>query len=443
MSGYSEVSDVRITLRNETRQVLGQNMQLSMKFLQMSTQELGAYLRELALENPLLEETPPALIYTPMRQRFTGYRSKEPSDGGFRDELAADNRHDTLRHSVREQILPMRVPELMRRELLYLSGEMDERGYLPEDCGDLAVFGGSWERYEDAVKVFQSLEPAGVGARSLSECLCIQLRRRGCEDELAYEICRSQLERLARGQLNYIANELGVGRSNVETAKKLIASLEPRPSNGFAGDEAPSYVLPDVEVAETEDGFEILAADKYVATYGVDSYYAAMAERPELSDEEREYFSAKLQQANWAIYCVERRRSMLLSCTGAVVERQSAFFRDGVSELLPLTMTELADKLGVHPSTVSRAVRGKYLACRWGVYPLSKFFAAEVTGGGTGAGILAKMRELIASEDPAHPLSDRELSEALAKQGYDISRRTVAKYREEAIIPPASARRKR
>ena len=168
-----------------------------------------------------------------------------------------------------------------------------------------------------------------------------------------------------------------------------------------------------------------------------------MAKRPDLTEAEREYFAEKLRQASWAVRCVERRRDMLLGCAAAVVEVQSDFFTDGVSPIRPYTMTELAERLGVHVSTVSRAIRGKYIACRFGVYPLSDFFQRESAGGSTARGVAEELKALIAAEDSAHPLSDRELSERLGERGLEVSRRTVAKYREQAGIPGASVRRKR
>lgn len=428
---------MEIKLRQETRQVMGQQMQLSMQLLQMNVQELDAYLRELSLENPLLEEVPPQQVYRPI----ASFRRKVDRDSETEESIPEEKR-GTLREYIREQVLSLHVPELMRRELLYLTNEMDERGYLPGDCDELEVFGGVKTRCDNAICVFQSLEPAGVGARNLPECLVIQLHRMGCEDEVAYSICEKYLDRLAKGQINSISKELGVSEKRVLKAKELIATLSPRPSNGFAENDAPEYILPDVELTRTDGGFELTAADRYLPSYRIDAFYAAMAEKPGLSEEENEYFSEKLRQASWAVRCVERRRDMLLACAGAIVEAQEDFFSYGVSPIKPYTMTELAEKLGVHVSTVSRAIKGKYISCKFGIYPLASFCVRESSGGATAHGVLEELRGLIAGEDPAHPLSDREIAESLQHRGYSVSRRTVAKYREQAGIQPASGRRK-
>lgn len=438
---------MELTLRKEERLVLGQQMRQSMQLLQMSSLELEEYLNELAMENPLLEVRPPReRRESALHSVFSGERRKPAMPSLDSDEyLRPARNYETLPELIMEQIAGMRVPELMRRELNYLAWELDERGYLPEDAGDLRAFGNSRERYDNAVRALQSLEPAGVGARSLSECLRIQLRRGGVTDELPYKICESCLDRLAKGQLNHIAGELGVSIQRVAQAREIIAALEPRPSNGISDGGATPYVIPDVELKITPEGFELTAADRYMPSYGVDAYYAAMAEREELSAEEREYFAEKLRQAKWAVSCVSRRRDMLISCAREIVEAQRAFFTDGRAPLLPLTMTELSRRLEVHPSTVSRAVKGKYILCRWGVFPLSRFFAQELGGveGSTGGDLTVGIRMLIAEEDPAHPLSDRELAERLSKRGLEVSRRTVAKYREAAMIPAAPGRRTR
>ncbi|HBD87237.1 MAG TPA: RNA polymerase sigma-54 factor [Clostridiales bacterium] len=435
---------MKISLSQEQRPVLGQKMQMSMQLLQMNAMELDTHLRNLALENPLIDIKPPESgIECSLRAVPTGSRSKSKQDGDAPEFLRPAQNYESLRDSIREQIAGLRVPEMMRRELSYLSGEMDERGYLPPDCIQPSIFCSSRERYENAVKVFQSLEPAGVGARSLSECLCIQLRRKGCEDDLPYTICGGYLDRLAKGQLNHISKALGVPIRRVAEAKEIIAGLEPRPSNGFSDGEEIPYVLPDVEIIEREEGFTLVTADKYLPTCTIDAYYSEMAESERLSDEEREYFREKLAQAKWAIDCVRRRRDTLVSCAEAIVRAQSRFFRDGHSPLRPLTMTALAETLGVNVSTVSRAVNGKYLLCRWGTFPFSDFFAPEIHSGngGTSFDAISEIKTIIADENTGKPFSDRKIAEMLAQKGLKVSRRTIAKYREREMIPPASARR--
>lgn len=434
---------MKMKLTKEQRTVLNQHMQQSMQLLQMNSHELEQYINDLSMENPLIEVVPPREQPTQPNER--AYSRPHTVDPDVISRTISDAQPNTLHGAVREQINYMRIPELLRRELLWLAEELDERGYLPAQEPDLHAFGNSPERYRNAVAVFQTLEPAGVGARDLGECLCLQIRRKNGGDELAESICRSYLDRLAKGQLNYIAAQLGVNVRQVSRAKELIATLEPNPSNGFHGTERTVYVRPDIEIIHDTSGLVAAPADRYMPTYGIDGFYLAMSQRSDLSEQEREYFKEKLAQARWAMNCVDRRRSMLCTCAQAVLDEQRAFFTDGVSPIKPFTMVELANRLGVHTSTVSRAVRGKYIACQWGVFPLADFFRQEVGAGEelTVDRVTEQIKALIAQEDPKNPLSDKAIAEALENQGVSVSRRTVAKYREAAMIPSTAGRRQR
>jgi len=435
---------MKVELKHEQKIVLGQQMQMSMQMLQMDHQELETYLQELALENPMLDIQPPEEVHShPLSTLSSGYsfKSQERSDGV--EYIKPVSLYPSLKGSLQEQIAAARVPELMRRELLYLVDELDERGYLPEDPGDLQIFGGSLLQYENAVTVLQSLEPVGIGARNLSECLCLQLRRMGVEDALPYQVCQEYLEPLAKGQFNAIAKKLGVSKYRVTQAKGLISTLNPHPSNGFDSSNVVPHIIPDVEIIQEQDRLIVRPADRYMSSYGVDDFYAKMAQQPNLTPEEQEYFRSKLSQAKWAIQCVARRRETLSACAQLILEQQYEFFLGNTDQLLPVTMTDLSRQLGISVSTVSRAVKGKYLSCKRGTFPLSYFFQKEINGpeSGTGKDVLAGIRELIAQEDPSNPFSDRELAERLEEQGIKVSRRTVAKYRESAAIPSAPGRK--
>ena len=185
---------MKLKLTNEQKLILSQKMQQSLKLLQMNSHELETYLNELSMENPLIEVVPPREMPPSHEKQFSARTTTDPD---IMSRTIADTPHNTLYDSVKEQINYLRIPELLRRELIWLADEMNERGYLPKEEPELYAFGGSIERYENAVKVFQSLEPAGVGARTLGECLLIQLRRRGEEDDISREICISYLDRLA------------------------------------------------------------------------------------------------------------------------------------------------------------------------------------------------------------------------------------------------------
>lgn len=438
---------MKLELTSTQKLTMTAQMQQSLKILQMNNLELEQYLNELAQENPLIEITPPAVsreysIFT-VRCGYQKAGSQGTENPG--DLLAPIQNYETLQDHLREQANALRLPKHLIREVSFLIDDLDDRGYLPRTPGDLAIFDGSQARYEQAVMVLQSLEPAGAGARDLPECLCIQLHRMGVEDPLPYVICRSYLDRLAHGQLNHVAKELGVSKKKVSQVKELISSLEPRPSNGFSHGKNTPYVFPDLEISEDENGLLTVGiAERYMPRYGLDAYYASLTHQQDLPPETRAYFSDKLRQAKWTIDCISQRRDTLLACTRYIAGVQAAFFRNPQASLQPLTMSQIADALGIHVSTVSRAINGKYFYCQWGLFPLNHLIAQEVAGtGDTSGNIRTLIRQIIESEDPAAPLSDQAISEQLATRGIPLSRRTVAKYREDAMIPSTSVRRKR
>ncbi|NCB30703.1 MAG: RNA polymerase sigma-54 factor [Clostridia bacterium] len=432
---------MEIRLTKEQRQILGQKMCQSMQMLQMAEPELAQYLSGLSMENPLLEAVPSAEPYAPPMAEIRAGRP-DSSMNFFQNHTEEG---DSLGEYLQEQIPFLKADRHTERALHFLAACLDERGYLspePKDALD------HWEAglYERALTLLQSLEPPGVGARSLGECLCIQLRRMDVQEKLPYLLAEKYMDRLGRGHGNYVAKELGISKAQIEEAMTLLRRLNPKPGNGFCGKGDIRFCVPDITVSEGENGLELTTAERYMPSFRVSAYYAAMLNKDILSQEERAYFSQKLLQAQWVVECVERRRRTLEACGRIILEAQAPFIADGRSAITPFSMQDAARRMGVHPSTVSRAVRDKYLECRWGLYPLSAFFAQGVGKEGKQESrpeALSRMRCLVEREDKAHPLSDQALSEALAREGLSLSRRTVAKYREEAGIPAASARRRR
>ena len=432
---------MELSLKRETKLVVGQRMYQSMSFLQMGIEELDTCLRELSMENPMLEAGPPAQDFGRGLMRPCSGRAR--TKNGESSELPIPERSKrTLRTALEEQLLSMHLTRELERAVLFLIINLDERGYLSADVEEAARSAGHSTLFSEALAVLQSMEPGGVGARDLSECLRIQLAQLGQSGGLADEICRRMLEHLAKNHINHIAKALNVSEQEVIEAKRLISSLEPTPSNGYDSGECTLWVIPDIEVSFEDGKPQLLYTDGYMPSYGLSAYYSSMLDRPELSEEERDYLREKLSQAQWALGCVKRRRDTLLSCASVIVEEQREFFEKGSGALRPCSMAEVASRVGVHPSTVSRAVKDKYISCRWGVFPMSYFFAKEVCGE-TQGDILQEIVSIISAEDPKRPLSDSAICQELASRGYDIARRTVAKYRDLANIPPATGRKQR
>ena len=285
------------------------------------------------------------------------------------------------------------------------------------------------------------MEPAGVGAAELSECLALQLERIG-ETGPALAIVQDHLETLAKRHDRAIAAKLSITPAQVEEARRTIRELDPRPGAVFQRTEQVFYIQPDLIVEEQEGQLVVKPARGERPPFRVSRYYQKMLKQSE-DKEVREYLTEKLRQAENVLWAARQRGSTLLRCAQVIVERQREFFHSGPEAMRPLRMGEVAQELGLHESTVSRAVREKYLQCPQGLYPLSWFFTRSAGAGEGVSGTAARklVLRLIDGEDKGKPLSDQQLSERMAREGCPISRRTVAKYREELGIPSASGRK--
>jgi RNA polymerase sigma-54 factor len=290
------------------------------------------------------------------------------------------------------------------------------------------------------------LEPAGVGAENLSQCLALQLRRVGVKG-LPLEIVEHGLEDLAKCHWHSLAQKLSVTEAQVLQARNVIRELEPRPGAIFQRPSQTCYLQPDIIVERQERGFAIRTRNSDRPPFQINTYYQRMLEQTDQM-EVRDYLSQKIRQAEQVLWAIEQRENTLLRCVQTIVSDQEKFFQSGPRFLKPMRMEDVARQLEVHPSTVSRAAREKYLQCRWGVYPLGYFFARNAVVGvplseqrDSGASARELLRQLIGAEDKRHPLSDQRLSEEMARTGCPISRRTVAKYREELHLPSAAGRR--
>lgn len=397
----------------------------SMKILQLDAQSLAEYLDELMLENPLLEEAAP-------QRRPGGLAAVGGGDDALLRRCAAPERTETLAEHLLAQLDTRPLAPALRREAQRIAENLNAAGWL--DGGDADP---------EALALIQSLEPAGVGARTLSECLCLQLRRRSPVPELALAIAERCLEDLSRSHYAQIARTLGAPQAAVREACALIRTLQPRPGAAFAPSEQTAYVTPDVFVAVRGGETEVSLNERCFPTLELSTSYSLLL-RTQDDPELRSYLAEKQRQARWVLDALAQRRQTLLRCAEQITAVQRAFFCTPGAPLAPLRMAQTAEALGVHESTVSRAVKGKYLQCARGTFPLASFFSRELPAGGPDASAdraKALLSALVAAEDRRTPLSDQQLAERLAAQGCPISRRTAAKYRAELGIPSTLERR--
>lgn len=443
---------MELELGQKQAQTLAPQMIQSASILQMGVQELREFVEQALLENPVLElaeeEAPPAPAPTELtwlersdRQNVT-YHLQDREDA-HRDPLANLGRFldedEELSRYVLSQFLGTDLEPQVMAGVRFLVEQLDENGWLTEDLDTLAERSGLPRPVMDRALIeLQAAEPAGVGARDLPQCLRLQIDRWAGDHRLANAIVDGYLPQLARGGYRQIARALGAEEADVRNACDFVRTLNPRPATGFAAQGSLPYLIPDVEVACLADHFELSLNASPIPHLALSAYYLDLLDTTEDPDV-RAYLAQRTEEARWVLEGVRRRGQTLLRCVQWLVERQEGFFRRGPGHLLPLSMEQAAQALGLHVSTVSRAVRDKYFQCPWGVYPLSYLFSRSLGPREVSAeAARALLRRLIQEE--AAPRSDRELQEELARLGCSISRRTVAKYREELGIPPASAR---
>lgn len=335
----------------------------------------------------------------------------------------------------------------------YLVGCLDPRGYLAFSTQEVASALGCHPRVvEEALGLVQSLDPPGVGARSLQECLLLQLHRLppgqvdGETLALAEALVQDHLEDLAEGRWDRLALRLGVEAGRVQAAAQVVRGLDPKPGLAFGGQQDVRYVQPDVVVERVGGEYVVLVNDWGVPRLGLSGYYRRLLTEGLADERTRQFLQERLRRAVWFLRSIEQRRHTLHRVAEAIFRFQRGFLDRGWPGLRPLTLRQVAEAASCHESTVSRAVAGKYAQTPRGMFPLRFFFPGALEGRAgeavATASVKRLLQETVAGEDPSAPYSDELLAQMLRERGVDISRRTVAKYRAELGIA-CSARRRR
>lgn len=444
-----------VSLKTELRQELKLTPQLlqSMEVLQMNVQDLAEYLSRASEENPLLEAESPASLQNAYAQlrRAASWLDAGPQGGTFLHEDgtvpeqgAADRETESLAAFLRDQLERRHLEKPLLALCTYLAELVDEGGYLaPEDLESLEELKLPPDLTDRALAELQSLDPPGVGARDLSECLLLQLAQGKHFTEENIHLLRAGLPLLAEEDWDGLARLLGVSREQAKRDAEVIRSLNPIPSRGFASAERSVYMVPEATVF-CRDGEVIIEMERgSQPKVELNQYYCSLLQSTEDAPETKDYLRRMMAEANELMSGLQSREKTLRQILGTIVKGQRDFFLKG-GALAPLTMQQVAEELGLSTSTVSRAVKDKYLSFQGRSLALRSFFVAALpTGEGVSPQTVQEhIRRFIAAEDPASPLSDEALREALGNLGINASRRTVAKYRGEMGIP-SSAQRKR
>jgi len=397
------------------------------------------------------------------RDDFDGIRETPGSAGASAadgDEFDATDRAGTppsLADHLREQLRGMRLAPEDAAAVEVLIESLNEDGYLADPLDEIAerLAGDDAEAREDllarlqcALRWLQSLEPTGVGARDLGECLVLQLKARPRSEAQAVAIivCRQHLELLARRDMKKLMAATGADEALLREAQSLIVACEPKPGRPFTRAEA-NVVVPDVIVQKTARGWKVVLNPDVMPKLRINDLYAqAIRQQRGALNGAGPGLSARLQEARWFMKNILQRFDTIQRVSQAIVERQKGFFTHGEIAMKPLVLREIADELGLHESTISRVTTAKYMATPFGTFELKYFFGSslstEAGGNASSTAVRALIRQLVAAEDPAEPLSDSQISQMLEEQGIHVARRTVAKYRDALKIAPANLRRK-
>ena len=354
---------------------------------------------------------------------------------------------ESLQAHLENQIYQAATEPQLSADARLLISNLDQRGYFDLPLAEIARNALiPITRLEDARLVIQSLDPAGVGASSLQECLILQLERRGDGLTLAADLMRDHLEELARNQFPQIAKSLKIPIDTVVEAAEIISRLDPAPGSSFDATSNP-YIQPDVIFSKNFAGeWEASLTGSYLPKIRLNDHYKDLMAQVKTDAKTHSYLRDHLRDGRSLIKAIDQRQETILAISREILKWQHDFLEKGSRNLKPLTMNEVADAIGVHPTTVSRAVGGKYARTPWGLYELRKFFAS---GYHTDAGsdisnesVRKALHDMVNGENPSKPFSDEKLAEMLKGKGINVARRTVAKYREQIGILPSHLRKK-
>jgi RNA polymerase sigma-54 factor len=330
----------------------------------------------------------------------------------------------------------------------FIIESLDNKGYLGCTLQDISLLlNEDVVEIERILRLVQSFDPLGVGARNLSECLMIQLKEKGIQDKNAYIIVEKYLEDVATNKIQKIAKELHITVKRVQSIFDIIKMLEPKPARGFIVDsDNIRYIVPDVTIEKINGEYVIIVNDSNLPMLTISGYYKNMISN--LDDKEaNKFLTDKLNSSMWLIKSIEQRRMTLYKVVESILKFQRKFFDEGNNAIKPLVLKDVAEDIGVHESTVSRATNGKYVQTPRGIFELKYFFASSLDNdngieGVSSTSVKTQIQDLIKNESTQKPLSDQKIADILGESGINISRRTVAKYRDEMRIPSSSMRRR-
>lgn len=473
---------LQTSLRQTQNTVLAPQLQQSLKVLQAPSIELRSTileelqsnpaLEELSIDEPSIEDLSPVEDATPDYAEELDFASDEIDilrrmDQDMRDLFFEENARSAYtaedaerrQHffdsavaetSLQEHLLSQaEMSELTadeREALQVLVSSLDQDGFLTDSLADISLFSNlPLAAVQKAAAMLRNFDPPGIGCEDRQHCLLFQLELKGREKSIAATILRDHYPLLLRRRIPDLARKLGTDLENVQRAIREIASLDPFPARRF-GEDLNRVIVPDVRVFEDDGEWKIELNNEYVPRLRINSVYKELLAGGKMKPSERDYLREKIRSGKFLISSIEQRQQTIERITQILLKFQAGFFMDGVSRLQPLTMNQVALEIGVHETTISRAIANKYIETPHGVFEFRYFFTAGIkTDSGetiSNRSVKDAIQHLVEGENLAKPLSDQDLVELLGEKGFKIARRTVAKYREELGILPTNLRRR-
>jgi RNA polymerase sigma-54 factor len=472
--------ELRQQLRLSQQLVMTPQLQMAIKLLQLSRLELLDTIRQELEENPTLEEVASSSAEESALEPQEAKKEEEAVakevtidekiDGdidwsNYLDEYSSPGRvhfeterRDTpsfenfiaQKTSLEDHLLwqlAMTHPAEEEQEICSLIiGNLNRDGYLDCTVEELvSLSGASEEKAAECLAHMQTFDPTGVCARDLSECLQIQIKKLGIEDDIVMRMLQDHLNHLENKNYKAIARALKRSLDDVIAAANLIKTLEPRPGRQFGGEE-PQYINPDIYIYKLENDFVILLNDDGMPKLKVNSFYKSAISRSEkTTTDARDYIQDKLRSAAWLIRSIHQRQKTIYKVMESILKFQRPFFDYGIAHLKPMVLRDVAEDIGMHESTISRVTTNKYAHTPQGIFELKYFFNSPINkvGGGSiaSASVLQKIKEIIAGENPRKPYSDEKISQILKQHNINVARRTVAKYREILMVLPSNKRK--
>ena len=470
---------MELLFKQEQKQVISQKLFQSAEILQMTAIAMQEYLTQQALDNPVLEliekkaeenedKTLEKYEWISSHDEQNRYLYQWMENG--KDDLpewnVASPDDKSLFTHLWNQVLTWQLSAQEKSILRFILSNLDNRGYYPDPLTDCAQrFRVKTEVVQSILQRVQELDPAGVGAQNLKECLLIQLKQKNKLTPLLQKLINNYLPQIAKNQLEQLVTNLKISILEIKEMCTLIRTLDPEPGRAYSDSPQQDYIVPDVFITQKETHFQVSLNESLYPDVALNNGYLKMYHNQN-DKEVKNYLKDKIREAIWLKQCLAQRQNTLLTVVQTLVSLQQDFFFNGPEGLKPLRIAEVAEIMAVHISTVSRACRQKYLQCSWGMFPLKYFFAKAAlkkqktpvifqnnntdiisvyenvnNEAATVQDVQKMLKKLIANENKSKPLSDRALAEKMTELGFPLARRTVAKYREFLNISNASGRK--